>query len=63
MKCAAAWIYLRSRVQGDERGASLVEYVLLVALIAIVGIVGMTFLGSDASNKLTSVGNLISSAS
>lgn len=63
MEFAAAWTYLLHRVARDERGASLVEYVLLVALIAIVAIAAMNLLGSDTSNKLTSVGNLISSAS
>ncbi len=63
MKFAAAWTSLQCRLARDERGASLVEYVLLVALIAIVAIAAMNLLGSDTSNKLTSVGNLISSAS
>jgi len=63
MNCAAAWTYLQRLLARDESGASLIEYVLLAALIAIVCIVGMTYLGSDTSNKLTSVGNLVSSAS
>ena len=33
--------YLRARFGGDEEGASLVEYALLVALIAIVCIVAI----------------------
>ena len=41
----------------DERGASLVEYALLVALIAVVCIGAVTFLGSSASGKLDSAGN------
>lgn len=63
MNLAAAWTYLQCRFARDERGASLVEYVLLVALIAVVAITAMELLGSDTSNKLTSVGNVISSAS
>lgn len=39
----------------DEDGASLVEYVLLVALIGIVAITAMSFLGNTASNKLNTV--------
>jgi len=35
----------------DEEGASLVEYVLLVALIAVVCIVAVTTLGTAAKNK------------
>ncbi len=40
-----------------ERGASLVEYALLVALIAVVCIVGITFLGNKANDKFSSVGS------
>jgi len=63
MGVAAVWTYLQRRFARDEGGASLVEYVLLVALIAIVAIAAMNLLGSETSNKLTSVGNLVSSAS
>jgi pilus assembly protein Flp/PilA len=52
--------YLRSRFGDDERGASLVEYALLVALIAVVCIVAVTFLGKSASGKFDSVGKSIS---
>ena len=38
-----------------ERGASLVEYALLVALIAVVCIVAVTTLGKKASSKFDSV--------
>jgi len=43
--------YVRARFGRDERGASLVEYALLVALIAVVCIVVVTMLGKDASSK------------
>lgn len=36
----------------DEDGASLIEYVLLVALIAIVAVGAITLLGSNANAKL-----------
>ena len=50
--------YLRARFGADdERGASLVEYALLVALIAVVCIAAITFLGSRASTKFSSVGS------
>jgi pilus assembly protein Flp/PilA len=49
--------YLRARFADDERGASLVEYALLVALIAVVCIVAVTFLGTSASEKFGSVGS------
>ena len=38
-----------------ERGASLVEYALLVALIAVVCIVAVSTLGGKAKSKFTSV--------
>jgi pilus assembly protein Flp/PilA len=39
-----------------ERGASLVEYALLVALIAVVSIAAVTTLGKSASTKFSQVG-------
>ena len=44
----------------NERGASLVEYALLVALIAVVCIAAVTTLGKNASEKFSEVGNSIS---
>lgn len=43
-----AWI--RARAAG-ERGASLVEYALLLALIAVVCIVALSALGTNLSNN------------
>jgi Flp pilus assembly pilin Flp len=43
--------YLRARFSNNERGASLVEYALLLALFAVVLIVAVSFLGKDASSK------------
>ena len=63
MNLLGIWTYLQSRFNRDEKGASLVEYVLLVALIAVVCIVALQLLGSSASTKLESVGNSISTAS
>ncbi len=51
--------YLRARFGDEERGASLVEYALLVALIAVVCIVAVSFLGREASSKFTKVGSSI----
>jgi pilus assembly protein Flp/PilA len=50
--------YLRARFE-DERGASLVEYALLVALIAVVCIAAVTLLGKNASDKFASVGGSV----
>lgn len=49
-----AWFQARCQT---ERGASLVEYALLVALIAVVCIVAITFLGNAADEKFSSVGS------
>ncbi len=38
----------------DERGASLVEYALLVALIAMVCVLAVTFLGTATSSEYDS---------
>jgi len=51
--------FLRARFGNTERGASLVEYALLVALIAVVCIVAVTFLGTSASSKFSKVGSSI----
>ena len=51
--------YVRARFGDTERGASLVEYALLVALIAVVCIAAVTVLGKNASNKFDSVGTSI----
>jgi pilus assembly protein Flp/PilA len=42
--CLVHWI-------NDEEGASLVEYVLMVALIAVVCIAAVTLLGTAAKDK------------
>jgi len=38
----------------DERGASLIEYVLLAALIGVAALAGMRLIGSTADATLTS---------
>ena len=43
----------------DEEGASLVEYVLLVALIAVVCIAAIALIGNSASSKLSLTGQSI----
>jgi pilus assembly protein Flp/PilA len=43
----------------DERGATAVEYALMVALIAVVIIGAVAFIGTSANDKFTTVGNSI----
>lgn len=45
--------------KNNERGASLVEYGLLVALIAVVALVAVQFLGNRVSEKFSSVGSAL----
>ena len=52
----AAWMKAQAKT---ERGASLVEYALLVALIAVVCIAAVTALGSSASEKFSEVDSAI----
>jgi pilus assembly protein Flp/PilA len=52
--------YIRAKFGRDERGASLVEYALLVALIAVICIVAIAFLGKSASQKFSTVGSSVS---
>ncbi len=51
---ASAWLQARCKT---DRGASLVEYALLVALIAVVCLVAVTLLGKNASSKFSKVGS------
>jgi pilus assembly protein Flp/PilA len=51
-------IWLRAQL-ADERGASLVEYALLVALIAVVCIAAISLLGTAASDKFSTVAGSI----
>ena len=54
--------YLRARLAPlarSERGASLVEYALLLALIAIVCFVAVTFLGNQTDDKFSEAGSML----
>ena len=51
--------WVQARFSRTERGASLVEYALLVALIAVVCIVAISFVGGQASDKFSEVGSKI----
>jgi len=55
------WNDVRSRAL-EERGATAVEYALMVALIAIVVVAAVAFLGKAASNKFSTVGSAVNGA-
>lgn len=43
----------------NKRGATMVEYALVLALVAAVCVTAVTAVGGGAKNKLTSVGNTL----
>jgi pilus assembly protein Flp/PilA len=51
----------RSRAR-EEKGATAVEYALMVALIAAVIIVAVTAIGNNAEDKFTQVGDAVGGA-
>jgi len=55
------WADLKERL-GEERGATAVEYALMVALIAVVIILAVTFIGTSASTKFSQVGSAVDAA-
>jgi len=54
--------WLQARYSNDERGANLVEYILLVGLIAIFVIVAVSFLAGRVSNKFSEAGSEVTDA-
>ena len=54
--------WLEARFTATERGASMVEYILLVALIALAVIAAVSFLGKGMTDKFNTEGSQLSSA-
>ncbi len=54
--------WLQARFTKDERGANLVEYILLVALIALAVIAAVIFLRGEVSDKFDETGSKVSNA-
>jgi Flp pilus assembly pilin Flp len=52
--------WLQAKFANDERGASMVEYILLVALIALAVIAAVVFLRDQVSSKFNDAGSKIS---
>lgn len=55
---AALQTWLATR-ESDERGATMVEYGLMLALIAVVCIVAIGVIGTNANGMFTTVGNAL----
>ena len=52
--------WLEAKLNKDEEGASLVEYILLVALIALAVIAAVIFLRNQVSTKFNDAGSRLS---
>lgn len=50
---------LRARL-ADQRGATMVEYGLVLALVAVVAMVGFTFIGNSTKDNLMCTGSAMS---
>jgi Flp pilus assembly pilin Flp len=55
--------WLQARLGTDQRGATLVEYILLVALIALAVIAAVVFMRGQVSSKFDQTGSHLSSGS
>ena len=53
--------WLQAKFSNDERGASMVEYILLVALIALAVIAAVVFLRGQVQSKFSDAGSKLSS--
>ena len=47
--------WLTARFTKSDRGASMVEYILLAVLIGVAAIAGLTFLGKVANNRMNNI--------
>jgi pilus assembly protein Flp/PilA len=54
--------WLQAKFAEDERGASMVEYILLVALIAISVIAAVVFMRGELDTKFSDAGSKVSNA-
>jgi len=52
---------LINRLRGDDEGAALVEYGMLVGLIAVICVVAVTTLGTEVSTAFSKIANSLSS--
>jgi pilus assembly protein Flp/PilA len=54
--------WLEAKLGDDERGASMVEYILLVALIALAVIAAVVFLRTQVQSKFSDAGSQLSNS-
>jgi Flp pilus assembly pilin Flp len=53
---------MNAAVNGEERGASMVEYALLVTLIALIAVSAVTLFGDSLSSEFGSIAASVDSA-
>jgi Flp pilus assembly pilin Flp len=58
----ALWTKVTSWIE-SEKGASMVEYALLVVLIAIIALIAVRFAGTQVSETFSTIGNELSTNS
>ncbi len=56
----ALWTKLMDWAQDEDKGASMVEYALLVVLIAIIALVAIRLAGNQVSNTFSTIANSLS---
>ena len=54
--------WIQAKFSHDERGASMVEYILLVALIALAVIAAVVFLRTQVQSKFSDAGSKLSTS-
>jgi pilus assembly protein Flp/PilA len=57
----ALWTQLAARVK-DEKGASMVEYALLVVLIAIIALIAISIAGQNVSKAFSTIASSLAAA-
>lgn len=58
----ALWTKVINWMSDEEKGASMVEYALLVALIAVIAIVAVTTLGENVSDTFVDIADGVGGA-
>ena len=58
----AKYLALKSKLSSSDKGASMVEYALLVILIAIVALVAVELAGNELSQKYSEIASDVGNA-
>ncbi len=63
MNAFVLWNWVRAKLGADERGAYIVEYILLIALIALAVIAAVVFLTQQVNSQFNNTGSHLSNGS